>query len=470
MSAAEKLYRHAPIWAQKILLNAHALRIEAHRYGPPFRRALRDLLQSERAPREDLDAVRDRKLREILRFAATRSPFYARRLVEHGIDAEGLQGAGDWSRLPILTKEEVRAHGPEMRSAERPVKGWLHGHTSGTTGAPLSLWYDRSTCIMTNAVDARQKAWGGLRDGDWIGVFLGRVIVPTKQDEPPFWRANHVQRQVWFSSFHLQPRNLGAYVGEIRRRGLRFLEGYPSTLYIIARHLRDHGETLPMASVFTSSETLHDVQREAIEAAFGCPIFDFYGHAERTIFAAECEHHSGKHLADEYGYTEVVDQEDNPVEPGEVGFLVGTSFHNTAMPLIRYRTSDVSAMIEDPCPCGRTLRRIEDITTKAEDIIVTADGRFLSPSVLTHPFKPFDQIRESQIVQTAPDRLDVYVVAGESFGPKEEAGLLRALMDRVGKGMRVEIERVENIPREPSGKFRWVVSRVPHALRFNWDR
>ncbi|MDP9203232.1 MAG: hypothetical protein M3P26_15050 [Gemmatimonadota bacterium] len=262
--------------------------------------------------------------------------------------------------------------------------------------------------------------------------------------------------------------NLGSYVGEIARRELTFLEGYPSTLFILAQYLVRRGQTLPMRAVFTSSETLHDVQLETIVAAFGCRPFDFYGHAERTIFATECEKHDGKHLAEEYGFTEVVDEDGQPVPEGKLGYLVGTSLHNTAMPLIRYRTEDISSIRREPCECGRTLIRIQGVTTKAEDVVITPEGRMISPSILTHPFKPYPQIIKSQIVQDEIDHLRVKIVPSDAFTTDHQRTLRAALSSRLGESMRIDFELVKDIPNESSGKFRWIISRVEHPIHFSW--
>jgi phenylacetate-CoA ligase len=206
---------------------------------------------------------------------------------------------------------------------------------------------------------------------------------------------------------------------------------------------------------------LHDVQREEIEQAFACRLFDFYASAERVIFAAECEAHSGKHLIEEYGYVEVVDSEGRPVEEGQPGFLTGTTLHNTAMPLLRYKMSDVTYLRPEPCPCGRAGRMMADVSTKVEDIITTAGGRLVSPSTLTHPFKTVRGVEKSQIIQERPDHLTVLIVAKSTFDASEEARLVALLHDRVGKAMQIDIRRETDIPRERSGKYRWVISHVP---------
>jgi phenylacetate-CoA ligase len=453
---------------QTILLNAHAWRIGRHRYGAPYRRAMQRLEESERWPADRMRAFQDERIRWVVSWAYARSPFYRRVWDEAGVKPESVRGVADLARLPLIDKALVRAHEAEMLTA-RPQRGWLNGHTSGTTGSPLSVWYDRETCIMTNAVDRRQKTWAGMRERDWIGLFLGRVVVPLDQAAPPFWRANWIQRQVWFSSFHLSDEHLPHYVDEIRRRGLRFLEGYPSTLYILARYLERRGQTVPIDAVFTSSETLLPIQRETIESAFACRVFDFFGHAERVAFAMECEQHAGKHVAEEFGFVEVTDLDGMPVRDGDSGYLVGTSLHNTAMPLIRYRTSDVTSILPEACACGRTLRRIRDVTTKAEDIVVTPDGRMISPSILTHPFKPLTQVLKSQIVQERRDHITVKIVPASEFGTKDRDHLIRELRLRLGPNVSIDIDVVPDIPRERSGKYRWVVSHVSHEASVSWS-
>jgi len=468
MLSAKTVYEASPAWIQTVLLNAYALGIEAHRYGWAYHRELRCALDRETWPRERIRAYQLERIRAVLDLAYRDSPYYRTTLADIGFEPGDLRTLDVVQDLPLLTKEKVRTQGEVIMTSDTPELGWVHGHTSGTTGSPLGLWYDRGTCVMTNVVDGRQKSWGGRTDREWIGLLLGRVVVPPSQEHPPFWRANHVQRQLWFSSFHLSPANLDHYVREIRRRRLRFLEGYPSTLFILASHVLDLGEVLPMRSVFTSSETLHSLQREAIEEAFECRIFDFYGHAERTIFACECEAHEGKHVAEDFGLVELVDAEGQPVGAGELGYLTGTSLHNTAMPMIRYRTGDISKLLEGRCSCGRTFKRIASVSTKAEDLVITPGGRMISPSVLTHPFKPFDAILKSQIIQEAPDRLLVKIVATDRFRPEDSERLRARIQERVGEQVAIQIEEVSEIPRAASGKYRWIISRVDHARQVDW--
>lgn len=465
----DSIYQRSPAWVQTILLNAYAVGISRYRRGRRLGAVMEQVMASQSWPHEKMAEYQDAHLRKVVQVAYERSAYYRQLMDARGITPSRIRGRVDLVQLPLITKEILRERLADVLTAPLPLRDWRHGHTSGTTGSPLSLWYDREMSVFNDAMDARQKRWAGMTDHDWIAVLLGRVIVPTTRQTPPFWRVNRVHRQVWFSSFHLSPEHLETYVAELRRRQIRFLEGYPSTVFILAQYLTANGLTLPMKAVFTSSETLHQVQRETIRAAFSCEPTDFYGHAERVIFATECEEHDGKHIAEEYGYVEVVDDHGERVPDGEHGYLVGTTLHNLAMPLLRYRTGDISAIRRDPCSCGRTLARIENVATKAEDIVITPDGRMISPSVLTHPFKPFHQILKSQLIQDRIDHVTVNIVPSHEFTDDHQRQLKSEIEKRLGKGIVVDIVRLADIPREKSGKFRWIISLVEHRSHFAWQ-
>ena len=166
----------------------------------------------------------------------------------------------------------------------------------------------------------------------------------------------------------------------------------------------------------------------------------------------------------EYGVAEVVDADGTPSSPGSTGKLAGTSLHNLGMPLLRYVTKDLSCIRTRTCPCGRALDVMDDVTTKAEDVLTLTDGRLISPSVLTHPFKPLDCIEGSQIVQTAPDSVTVRLVPGPEYTAAHTEHLVRELQARLGDDVRIDVQMVEALEASPNGKFKWVISRVPLGI------
>jgi len=460
------LYRLSPVAIQNALLSAFSWRLNRQRFGgrfPEFRALLEASQWWEPARMRDWQAER---LRRLLVHAYEHVPFYRETFRKCGYDPAKFQGLEDLQKLPVLSRDIVKHRAKDLRArgSERTL---IEGHTSGTTGSPITVFYDADTVAMNYAVMERQYRWAGLRweqGGDRAAVLRGNVIVPLEQKKPPFWRHNHALNQLVCSSFHLSPENLGAYLKALRDFAPVVLDGYPSSLYVMAKLLLNRGERLPLRAAITSSETLYDFQREAIEAAFSCRVFDYYAAAERVIFSVECDHHEGHHLCEEYGITELLDDDGWPVAMGEEGMMVGTSLHNFGMPLIRYRTTDRAARKAQQCHCGRPLPLMDDVTTKAEDVLRLRDGRLISPSVLTHPFKPLDSIEGSQLVQTNLDRLLVRIVPGGAFSAADRAHLVRELKARLGEDMRIDIELVEELPRTSRGKFKWVVNEVGTGL------
>jgi phenylacetate-CoA ligase len=143
---------------------------------------------------------------------------------------------------------------------------------------------------------------------------------------------------------------------------------------------------------------------------------------------------------------------------------VGTTLHNRAMPLIRYVTNDVTAVLARSCGCGRALDLMDDVATKAEDVLTLKDGRLISPSVLTHPFKPLESIEGSQIVQKAPDHVLIRIVPTKDYDPALSDHLVREFKDRLGDDVHVEVKLVSELEQAKNGKFKWVISQVPIGI------
>lgn len=464
---AAALYRHAPIWGQNLMLSGFGAVLERERYGGRYAEYCDLLARTEWLRRDELEAYQDERLRAVVAHAYATVPYYRRTFDARKLRPADIRSRADLPKIPILTRQDIRTRFDELWSRDVPKRGRRTGHTSGTTGTPLTVGYDRDTVWMTYAVFDRHYRWAGVRlgrAGDRIAVARGNVIVPLDQKTPPFWRQNRWQNQLLLSSFHLSKANLPAYFEELARFKPAVIDGYPSTLYVLAKYLQSRGETFPLRAAVSSSETLYDFQRAVIEERFACRLFDYYALAERAVFSHECDRHEGHHVAMEYGLAEVVDARGEPAPRGSVGRLVGTTLHNRAMPLIRYLTNDMSALRAGHCGCERGLELMDDVTTKAEDLLTLKDGRLISPSVLTHPFKPLDCIEGSQIVQMAPDEVIVRIVPGAAYTEAHTQQLVLDLKERLGNETCIDVQMVDRLETKASGKFKWVISHVPVGI------
>jgi phenylacetate-CoA ligase len=461
------VYNACPVFMQNIILTGYSAILDSERYGGRFKEYADLMLRAQWFSRGELEAYQDEKLRDIIRHAYETVPYYRRVFDERGLKPSAVKTQKDLTKLPLLTKDDIRKNFTALVSSNFAPGKLKYGHTSGTTGSPLEVGYDTSIIYATYAALDRQYRWAGCRlerGGDHIAVARGNVIVPLDRKKPPFWRYNSYHNQLLLSSFHMSKVNLPHYLEEMRRFGAKVLDGYPSTLYVLAKHLKNSNSHFPLKAVISSSETLYDFQRETIEQSFQCRVFDYYAVAERVVFATECEEHAGHHLAMEYGISEIIDTEGNTVPDGTTGRLVGTTLHNLGMPLIRYVTNDMTAVKTGHCPCGRGLKLMDDVTTKAEDTLTLKDGRLIPSSVLTHPFKPLNSVEESQIIQKDYDRILVKIVRRADYTDRDTQHLVRELKSRVGEDTKIEIEFVESISRTTAGKFRWVISEVPLGI------
>ena len=456
-----RIYSHGPIWFQNLAVTLYGAKIHRERYGRKFTDKLEEFERNEWLSQDELVDYQNRKLERLIRHAYDHVPYYQLRMNELKLKPADIRTVSDLYKLPVLTRAELKKNLPALKARNYPRWQVRAGHTSGTTGSPLEIFWDNEMCVVNNVVDWRQKKWAGLRYGDRIALLVGRVVVRPGQTQPPFWRTNLIHHQLFFSSFHLHPENLRHYAEKLKEFKPRALEAYPSTAYILARYLNQRNEIIPLECVLTSSETLYPHYREEIEKAFGCPVFDYYGQAERVVFATECSAHHGHHVNSDYGILEILKDGKSPAAPGETGWMVATSLHNFAVPLIRYVTNDLTAWKTEECPCGRKFPLMEDITTKAEDFITTRDGKYISSSVLTHPFKDLHHVRESQIIQPDREHILVKIVKDAGYTDDETKKLLEGLSQRLGAEMKIEIQFTDLIPRTKAGKLRWVISEVP---------
>jgi phenylacetate-CoA ligase len=461
----ESVYAMSPIALQNEYVSWYGRRIRRQRFNREFERWMELFEQSQWWKPEILMAHQERELAALVTHCYETVPFYRRVMEEQHLRPDDIRTRQDLSKLPIVTKDLIRRNPADFLARGQPASSLKESPTSGTTGASFTVLWDRPTDVLWNAVLWRHRGWSGFRFGGRHATLLGRVAVPLRQSRPPFWRVNRPWNQVVFSSFHLKAENIRSYVEAMRAFEIEALECYPSTGYILARFLEDRGERLPLKHVFTSSETLLPIQRETMQRVFGVGVKDYYGMSEAVLFAGECGQGAGYHLHAEIGIEEIVDERGDPLPPGRHGRLLGTGLVNRAMPLLRYEVGDVSALRPEPCPCGRGLPLLDPVTTKAEDIVVAPDGRLISSSTLTHPFKPLGRVEKSQIVQEALDRLLIRIVPRPDYGEEDTRHLIREMQRRVGSDMRIEVVLVDDIPPGASGKYRWVISKVPLEFR-----
>lgn len=463
--AEKSWYSRSPLFIQNAVVSAYGAGTRLARNGRLFRRFLDELMDSQWYSEEEFAELQREKLTRLVRHCYERVPYYRSVMKERGLAPKDVRESSDLAKLPYLTKEILRTRSEEFLAEGVARSRLFVGETSGTTGTPLTFYRDVHNVVFEQASIWRHWLIAGLPMWGRRATLRGDAVVPVRQTGPPFWRPNPAEHQLIMSSFHLSRATAKDYAAVLRGFRPRALQAYPSSAYFLARAMLEVGESASADIIFTGSEPVYEPQREVIERTFSGRVFDFYGVAERVVFAMECPRHRGLHVAPEYGILELAEPTQ---EHGEGLFeIVGTSLNNFAMPIIRFRTGDLTAPLDPgPCPCGRSMPLIQAIETRAGDMIVTPEGRHVTFSGLTHAFMGLANIRRSQLVQEAVDRLNVRIVPARSFGGTDRDNLIAGLRTYLGEAIRIDVELVMDIPRDPSGKYRWVISRVNPA---DWE-
>jgi phenylacetate-CoA ligase len=452
----QQWYSRTPVWTRSLASSMYGALKSRRESTQVFEAAMQAVRETQWLSRERLGERQANQLESLVRYVARKVPYYERLFADHGIAPSSIQTVDDLRRVPTLTRDDIRTHWKDLISRDAAQLGLRKESTSGTTGAPLSVWMDDETYLHTKAVQWLQHEWAGYFHTEWLGILAGYRVVPLNRSRPPFWVTNLMGRQVHFSSYHLRPDMLGHYVEKLRKSEIRFLLGYPSAIGLLAQYFVERNLTHPIRAVFLSSEPLYEWQSEAIQKAFGCTIYNYYGQAERVLSGMSCGNSLNLHLEMDSSVVEFV-----PL-PGGGGrsMIVATSLVNRAMPLLRYELNDVTTPIAAPCRCGRALPLIRPVETKREDVVTTSTGRLLPPSLFTFPLKNAVGVLQSQIVQQDPRNLEVRVVTDLRFTKEEAARLLKEYRSLVDQELDVAINIVDRIPLTSAGKFRFVVSHV----------
>lgn len=417
-----------------------------------FRRLL------ERAQRWDQDTRRgwiQERLNQTLWQAVHHVPYYRRTLAPYRSCFNDMIDRLDLSELPILTKDEIKANYDAL-CADNAAKFHPHPvHTSGSTGTPTKFLLDEGADISHFASIWRVLNWGGYRFGDRFADLTGFVL---KNDR--LFQYDARLNCLHLSSFNFKRENIVAYVDRLNRFRPVLIKAFPSSMNLFCRWLDDLGVTVFRPNcVLSCAETLLDHQRQKMESVLGCPVYDFYNQNERASLISTCEYGT-YHVHEEYSFTEWGSESSGPNNTSEI---IATTYHNMAMPLVRYKTDDLAELRNgsDKCACGRSYRTVRRIIGRIEDLIVTPDGRHVGSIAPAFSLSP--GIRLSQIIQDTTESITIKIVKGDNFHISDVDTLDRGLRSRLGEVISIEYDYVDAILPGRNGKIKFIISKPGQA-------
>ncbi len=406
-----------------------------------------DLTLVERMPRAEIERVQLERLKQQVARAALRVPLYRERLRAAGATPRDIRSLADLRRLPFTIKDDFRDTYPFGLLAV-PMEEVVRVHaSSGTTGKPTVVAYTRSDLALWSDVMARTLMMGGVGRADVVhnaygyGLFTGGL------------------------GFHYGAERVGAAVipisGGFTDRQLMALRDLGSTVLCCtpsyALHLAeaveeaDIAKDLKLRVGFFGAEPWTEGMRDAIEARLNIMALNIYGLSEviGPGVSVECPERRGMHVAEDHFLPEIVDPTTlEPLPPGATGELVFTTLTKEGLPLLRYRTRDLTALDAEPCQCGRTLVRIGRITGRTDDMLIIR-GVNVYPSQIEHVLLQVPDVEPHYLLvlrrDTALDTLEVQV---EARAVVAEAG--RDALAALGAVVRRKIYEVIGITAEVS--------------------
>jgi phenylacetate-CoA ligase len=461
----DRVYLASPVWVQKLGIHAFGWYWANRRLGSAFTRISREYEERETWNADHFRSYLEEQLRTQVQRAYRQVPYYQSAFRQHGVSEELIERfrLEDLPRLPFLEKATIRKNSRVLlteQSAKRPPKSFP---TSGTTGTPLQIHWDSAVHQHNIAVRAaRSFRWAGVNYLDSRAVFAGRVVVPPTQLQPPFWRYNLWEKQLYISNYHIVRQNVPDYVAALDRFHPITFTGFPSTLYFLAKLIAELGLKVHQPrAIITTSERLSPEMREVIQNVYCARAYQEYGSVENCALATECEH-GRMHAHPDFGIIEILRPDGTPTGPGELGEVVVTGFANVNQIFIRYRMGDLAAWGSKACPCGRSLFPVlTELVGRQEDVVVLPDGREMIR--FDFLFKELRGVAEGQVVQEERDLLVINLVPSPEYLPQDAETIRERLAGKrygIGPEMRVEIRLLNQIPREKNGKFRPVVSRL----------
>lgn len=457
------IYPHLPVFVQNWAITAYGYAWRERRFGGIFDTELNGFKDREIFSDLQWKDYQTVQLRKLLTHAFETVPFYKQQFTDLGFSGSQFNKfeLEDLQNIPHLTKDDLRCFGKTTLLSTLPEKDGQFFSSSGSTGTPTQILFSRAMHQRWSAgFEARIRHWAGVDRHTPRGMIGGRRVVANGDAQPPYYRYNSFEKQVYFSAYHISAANAKDYMHGITKHGVEYMTGYAMSNYFLARFFEEQNFSPPqLKAVITSSEKLTPEMRSTFKNVYRCKTYDSWSGVEACGLVSECEHGS-LHISPDLGIIEILDVHGHPVKPGEAGEVVCTGLINYDQPLIRYRIGDVMRLATEPCTCGRNMPVISEIIGRVEDTVIGKDGREM---VRFHGiFIGLPNLIEAQVIQWTVDHFDILVVTNGKW-TENEAMLIRNRMDNQLGSVNVDIKVVDGIPRNRNGKFQAVISHVNKA-------
>ncbi|MEI6139672.1 MAG: phenylacetate--CoA ligase [Mariniphaga sp.] len=372
----------------------------------------------ECASREEMRIIQSERLCETVRRIYHNVPYFRKKMQDLGLTANDIQSVDDLHKLPFTTKIDLRDNYP-FGLFTVPMSEIVRLHaSSGTTGKPTVVGYTRKDIQMWSEVVTRSLCMAGVHRNDIVQIAYGYGLFTGGL------------------GLHYGTENLGASVipisGGNTSKQVQLMEDFGSSVICctpsyalniaeVMKEMKVDPKNLKLRVGVFGAEPWSEAMRKEIENKLGIKAIDIYGLSEIVGpgVSCECEHQCGMHINEDHFLPEIIDPETlQPMAPGEVGELVFTTITKEGIPLIRYRTRDLTRLIYDKCICGRTLVRMEKCKGRSDDMLIIR-GVNVFPSQIETVLLQMSEVEPHYLIMVdregTLDNISVMVEVQEQF-------------------------------------------------------
>lgn len=436
----------APIWAWK--------------ENSPYLHHLKELEQIQFRSYQQVRTEQWHRLIKLIRYAYENTEFYATRLKTLGAEPDDFKKWEDIQLIPPLTKEDIRTSKMQMVSQRVNPTKLISGKTSGSTGISLEFFIDEDSQQWKRACTIKYDQWSGWQLGERIGSIWGNP--QHRNNWKSLFRNSLLERFTYLDTLKMDKQSMICFYHELIKTKPTLLFGHAHSLFLFAGFLKKNQlKGIHPRGIISTCMVLHAFERETIEEVFKCKVTNRYGCEEVSLIACECPN-GNMHLNSDSLIIEYV-RDGKHVQPGEPGAIIITDLTNYGMPFIRYKVGDVG--IPSPltsCPCKCTYPIMESLVGRVADYVMTPNGKYISGISLTENFAlQFPGIKQMQIIQERLDYLILRIVKGNNFTEQTVRYVGKLAQEHFGHEMRYELEFVDTIQSESSGKYRFCISKLP---------
>ncbi|TFH39626.1 MAG: phenylacetate--CoA ligase family protein [Bacteroidia bacterium] len=404
---------------------------------------------------EQIEEYKLEKFRRLVMHCYRNVPAYTSLIKQSGLDPSNVRSRDDIKQLPVITKQYILDHYSDFVSTDNNSgKRIIRRKTSGTTGQVLEVMKD---------AESRSMVWGSfMRFKDWMGwdfksryiVFHGRNFKDNSLvTKLKIKFIDAIENSTTLDSYTLGESEIQTLIKLLDRYPKAILRGYVLNIVDIATILKSMGLHFSLQAISTTAEPLLDFHRKIIKDTFNCGVFDQYGCGEVGGVAYECDQHKGLHITEEHVILET-DANDE---------ILLTDLDNYIFPFLRYKNGDQAILSGRNCTCGRQSGMIKELKGRTSDNVKGLDGipvhwGYFHHLLIYTKIATDRNMIKFQVIQESLSNLTINIQS--DLLSQSEKNLLKKLVREKFGQINVDINNVDDIPKDKSGKFRAIISKI----------